>query len=91
MDEVIYDNVCDNYDYSWTNSKLYQFLSKNYMLNDMEIILKDGTIIKVMKYNICGSTKNNPLLKVYETNGNTNKPIHEIKFKEIKKIKGEIK
>lgn len=87
MSELIYSNVKEDYDYSWINSQLYKFLSDNYMVNDMEITLTDKTIIKVMKYNICGSTQDNDTLKIYETNGNTNKPLHIIPFEKIETIK----
>lgn len=87
MSEDIYVNVCGEYDYSWNESSLYEFLARSYMFNGLEFQLNDGSIIKVEKYNVCGSTKGNKKLKIYETNGNTETPIHTIPFHEITTIK----
>ena len=36
MDYEFYDNVNEDYDYSWNESHLFKFLSRNYMFNELE-------------------------------------------------------
>lgn len=87
MANNIYMNVCGEYDYTWNESSLYEFLADSYMFNCLEFLLNDGDSIKVEKYNICGSTKGSPTLNIYETNGNTTIPLYKIPFDKINTIK----
>ena len=87
MCEDILLNVRNNYEYNWKDSELYEYLSRHYMLNDLEVTLNDGEKILIKKHNICGSTNKSETLNIYETNGQTTKPIHTLPFKKIQKIK----
>lgn len=80
-------NVNGNYEYNWKDSELYKFLSRHYMINELEIILNNSETIHLKKYNICGSNTKNKTLNIYNSNGETTTPIHTIPFHKIQKIK----